>query len=167
MGGTLNSTSTVLYIGDTATNKQYRSVLSFDTSTIPNNAVITAITLKVRQQAIVGNIDPIDAFQGIMVDIKTGPFGEPILETSDFQAAVSKTLGPFSPNLVSSWYSFNLINGKDYINKLATNDGLSQIRLRFKLDDNNNAAADYLSLSSGDATTAANRPQLVITYTIP
>jgi hypothetical protein len=49
---------------------------------------------------------------------------------------------------------------------LATNGGLTQIRLRFKLDDNNNALANYLSLYSGNAL-AANRPQLVITYYVP
>ncbi|MBI5932062.1 MAG: hypothetical protein HY867_00025 [Chloroflexi bacterium] len=52
------------------------------------------------------------------------------------------------------------------INKLATGSGLTQIRLRFKLDDNNNAVANYLSLYSGNAG-AASRPQLVIGYTVP
>jgi hypothetical protein len=46
---------------------------------------------------------------------------------------------------------------------------LIQIRLRFKLDDNNNAIANVLSLYSGDAPAATPlrgqvRPQLVITY---
>jgi hypothetical protein len=36
-------------------------------------------------------------------------------------------------------------------------------RLRFKLGDNNNALANYLSLYSGNAG-AANRPQWVIQY---
>ncbi|MGC1377061.1 MAG: hypothetical protein WA821_12590 [Anaerolineales bacterium] len=43
--------------------------------------------------------------------------------------------------------------------------GLTQIRLRFKMDDNNNAVASYLSLYSGNAP-ATSRPQLVITYII-
>jgi len=60
----------------------------------------------------------------------------------------------------------NLINVKGYIKKLSTNNGLTQIRLRFKLDDNNNAIANYLNLLSGNAT-VANRPQLVITYSLP
>jgi hypothetical protein len=51
--------------------------------------------------------------------------------------------------------------------------GLTQIRLRsrpssfgVKLDDNNNAIANYLSLYSGNAP-AAYRPQLVVIYYMP
>ena len=50
-----------------------------------------------------------------------------------------------------------------YINRLATNGGLTQLRLRFKLDDNNNAIANFISFFSGDAA-SANRPVLTITY---
>jgi hypothetical protein len=45
--------------------------------------------------------------------------------------------------------------------------GLTQMRLRFKLDDNNNAVANILSLFSGNATAAASRPELIITYYVP
>ena len=41
-----------------------------------------------------------------------------------------------------------------------------RIRLRFKLDDNNNTVANYLSLYSGNAP-AASRPQLIIEYYLP
>jgi hypothetical protein len=43
---------------------------------------------------------------------------------------------------------------------------LTQIRLRFKLDDNNNNVANFLSLYSGNAG-AANRPQLIVEYYVP
>jgi hypothetical protein len=59
-----------------------------------------------------------------------------------------------------------LTAGKDYINKLTTLSGLTQIRLRFKLDDNNNTVANYISFYSGNAT-LANRPQLIIEYYVP
>ena len=88
------------------------------------------------------------------------------LQTGDFQAAASATYGPSAPAPVGGWYSFNLTNAKAYINKLATCSGLTQIRLRFKLDDNNNALANYLSLYSGNAP-AASRPQLIIQYYVP
>ena len=48
----------------------------------------------------------------------------------------------------------------------ATGSGLTQIRLRFKLDDNNDAINNYLSLYSGNAP-LAYRPQLVIEYYVP
>jgi hypothetical protein len=66
--------------------------------------------------------------------------------------------------LVSGFYSINLTGGKVDINQLGTNGGLTQMRLRFNLDDNNNAIANILSLFSGNAA-AGSRPQLVITYT--
>jgi len=43
---------------------------------------------------------------------------------------------------------------------------LTQIRLRFKLGDNGNAVANYLSLFSGNAP-IDSRPQLIIQYYVP
>ena len=59
-----------------------------------------------------------------------------------------------------------MTSAKPYINKLAPASGLTQIRLRFKLDDNNNALANYLSLFSGNAP-VTYRPQLLIWYYVP
>ena len=61
------------------------------------------------------------------------------------------------------WYSIDLTGASAFINKLAIGSGLTQIRLSFKLDDNNNAVANYLRLFSGNVG-AANYPQLIITY---
>jgi hypothetical protein len=167
VGGAMNSSATILVLGDDAGKKQYRSILSFNTGSLPDNAVITGVTLKVRQQAIVGGGNPVAMFQGFMFDIKTGFFGAAAtLQPGDFQAAASQSYGPSAPAPVGGWYSFNLTNAKLLINKLATASGLTQIRLRFKLDDNNNAIANYLSLYSGNAP-VGNQPQLVITYHLP
>jgi hypothetical protein len=170
IGGSINSTLTTFRLGDDAAKKQYRGILSFNTSSIPDNAVITAVTLKVKKQGVIGGGNPVAAFQGFMADIKKGLFGTSALQATDFQAtftaATGKTVGPSIPTPVSNVYSINLTSGKAYINKLSTNGGLTQIRLRFKLDDNNNTLANYLSLYSGNVA-AASRPKLVITYVIP
>jgi hypothetical protein len=42
--------------------------------------------------------------------------------------------------------------------------GTTQLRVYFSLDDNNDKNADYIGYYSGDNGTAANRPQLVVTY---
>jgi hypothetical protein len=167
VGGSANSTSAAFNLGDDAKKKQYRGILSFNTGVIPDNATIIGVTLKVKQQAIVGGGNPVSIFQGFMVDIKNRAFGTALLQITDFQTAASSTYGPFSPALVGNVYSINLTAGKTNINKLATNSGLTQMRLRFKLDDNNNTIANYLTLYSGNATAIADRPQLVITYTVP
>jgi hypothetical protein len=167
VGKTMDASATTLRLGDDAAKKQYRSVLSFATGVaLPDNAVITKVTLKVKRQAIVGGGNPVATFQGFMVDIRKGILGTSALQTTDWKAAPNKTYGPFNTALVSGWYSIDLTAGKTYVNKLATLSGLTQIRLRFQLDDNNNAIANYLSLFSGDAPTAS-RPQLIIEYRLP
>ena len=166
-GGTINNASTIFNIGDDAARKQYRSILSFNTSVIPDNATVTAVSLKLKKQNTVGGGNPFAIFQGLMVDIRKGFFSTAAaLQITDFQAPANGIYGPFSPALISNTYTVNLTNGKANINKLTTGGGLTQLRLSFKLDDNNNAVANYLGLFSGNAD-AANQPKLVITYQVP
>jgi len=163
-GGSLDSKATTFRLGDDKAKKQYRGILSFSTgASLPDTVVITKVTLKVRKQGIVGGGNPVTTFKGFMADIKKGYFGTSALQAADFQTSASKTYGPFKTALSGSWYNIDLTSGKSYINKLSTLSGLTQIRLRFYLDDNNNTTANYLSLYSGNAG-AAYRPQLVIEY---
>ncbi len=171
IGGAINTIAGTLSLGDNNQKKQYRSILSFATASLPDNAVITKVTLRVKKQGILGGGNPVTMFQGFMVDIRKGFFGASAgLQISDFQAKTTtgyKTYGPYKPPLVNSWYALDLTSAKAYVNKLATNGGLTQIRLRFKLDDNNNAIANILNLVSGNSAVAANRPTLIIEYTLP
>jgi hypothetical protein len=166
----MNSAATTFNLGDDASKKQYRGILSFITGSLPDNAVITKVTLRVQKSAILGGGNPAAIFGGFMVDVKKGFFGAAAtLQPADFQAAAGaagKTYGPFNTALVGGWYSIDLTGAKAYVNKLATGSGLTQIRLRFKLDDNNNRIANVLSLFSGNAPAAA-RPQLIVTYYVP
>jgi hypothetical protein len=162
-GGTMNSAGTTFNLGDDSQRKQYLSILSFDTGTsLPDNAVITSVTLKFKSAGIIGGGNPVATFGGFMADIQKGAFGTAALALTDFNASAQKTLGAFKPSLVGGWYSINLTNGKGYINKL----GLTQIRLRLKLDDNNDPIANFLKIYSGNAT-AGNRPQLIVQYYVP
>jgi hypothetical protein len=81
------------------------------------------------------------------------------------------SLCPFStPNFsylpktpVCNWYRVSLLNTSfSFINKA----GVTQLRLHFTKDVNNNSIADYLKFFSGNAG-AAYRPQLIIEYYIP
>ena len=164
----LDPVSQTFNLGDNTTRQQYRGILSFRTGDIPDNATITNVVLKVKLMSIVGGGNPITVLQGFMADIKNGFFGASAsLESQDFQVTGTGTVGPFKPALASNTYTINLSGGSTFVNKLAARGGLTQIRLRFKLDDNNDALANYLSLFSGDASSTANRPQLIITYSIP
>jgi hypothetical protein len=166
-GGTMNSSASTIRLGDDKTKKQYRSILSFGTSGLPDTAVITGVTLKIRKQGISGGGNPVSIFKGFMVDMKNGYFGTSSkLQTSDFQAAANKSFGAFKPTLVGGCYSIDLTSAKGYVNKTSSRSGLTQLRLRFKLDDNGNKVANILSLCSGSAS-ASYRPQLVVTYYVP
>jgi hypothetical protein len=166
VGGSMNSIDPTFNVGDDALRRQYRGILSFDTGVLPDTAVITGVTLRTKLRAIVGGGNPVLFLNGFMVDIRNGYFGVPALQITDFQAAPSGTFGAFAPALTLGWYNINLTPGSPLINKLALNAGLTQMRLRFSLDDNNDAIANYLMLYSGDAA-IADRPQLIIGYYVP
>ncbi|MBI5934516.1 MAG: hypothetical protein HY867_12480 [Chloroflexi bacterium] len=165
-GETINVTS-VLRLGDNAARKQYRSLLSFQTDNLPDNAILTSVTLKLKRQGVTGGGDPIALFQGILVDVKRGFFGNSsTLQITDWQALGQKTIGPLTPTYGGGWYSLDLTSLKGYVNKRELNQGLTQIRIRFNLDDNDDSIANYLSLFSGNGA-VTSRPILLIDYVMP
>jgi hypothetical protein len=172
MGGLFSPSALSFILGDDARNRQYRSLLSFKTASLPDNAVITKAILKIKLKGSTGSVD-VTAFRGFLVDMVLGCFGaydhsgaNAFLGAVDFQTPADKTVGPFNPAPSDSWYSLDLTNGSGFINKLTTRGGLSQLRLRFKLDDNNNRIADTMSFFSGNAS-LAERPTLIIQYYVP
>ena len=160
-GGTKNNRSKVFMVGDDASNRQYRGILSFDTSGLPDNAVITSVTLKVKHAGLVGT-NPYKSHKGLYVDIQNPYFGSrSTLQLSDFQKGASLNMvGKFPKKPVSKWYVTVLSSAAyPYINLT----GVTQFRLRYKKDDNNDFGADYLKLYSGNAPTDS-RPQLIVEY---
>jgi len=165
-GGTKNNLARFLKVGDNIADKQYRSILSFGTAAIPDNAVITRIILKVKKAGLVGT-DPMTTHNDLVVDVQKGKFYTlPALQINDFQAKASKyKAGLFPTSLYSGWYRAVLRKGAydyDYINKM----GRTQLRLRFLLDDDDDNLADILKLYSGNAV-LANRPKLIVKYYVP
>jgi predicted outer membrane repeat protein len=162
-GGTMNSAATTITLGDDATDKQYRAILHFDTSSLPDTAVVTNMTLKIKQQGAVTGVSPF-TFGSLYVDMCNPAFGNSILELVDFSFAAKKVKpAVFNPNPVSGWFSarFNT-GGKLYVNRTGT----TQLRLYFSVDDNNNNIADFMRFYSGNAA-AGNRPKLLISYYLP
>jgi CSLREA domain-containing protein len=160
-GGKLNKGASTLNIGDDSANRQYRAILSFNTSAIPSGSDIRTMRLALKRQGVTGGGNPINTFKGFMVDIKKGNFGTAGLQLADFSTKASKTYGAFKPTLNTGWYSINLNNGRNYLNT----NGNTQLRLRFKLDDNNNSAANFMKIYSGNA--GSNAPQLIVEYYAP
>jgi hypothetical protein len=164
VGGHVDATASTFYLGDAANNQQYRSILHFDTASLPNNAVITKASLKIIKQGTTGT-NPFSSLGDLLLDIRKPFFGSSAdLEVSDFQAAADSTAaGSFGSSLIGGGYVANLdATAIPYINTIGT----TQFRLRFALDDNNNQSADFLKLFSGDAT-SADRPYLTLEYYVP
>ena len=89
--------------------------------------------------------------------------GSTTLQTGDFQAAATAAQAASLSNATSngSWSEGSLsVAGLAAISKTGT----TQLRVYFNLDDNDDTGNDYIGYYSGDNTTAANRPQLVVTY---
>ena len=166
-GGDKDSRATTFVLGDDAQDRQFRSILHFPTHYLPDNAVITRVLLMIKGQALVGS-DPFSTHQNILVDIRSGPFGfiGPFpfrgLQDSDFQSPSSMDgVGVIQNNPLNGWYYAWLDSSAfEYINPT----GITQIRLRFQLDDDEDMAADYLRFYSGDYHRLPDRPQLAIEY---
>jgi pimeloyl-ACP methyl ester carboxylesterase len=165
VGGAINTAATSLVVGDNVTNRQYRGILHFDTSTLPDTAVITSVILKVKQLGAVTGTNPFTTHGSLVVDIKKPNFGAAAaLAIDDFQSVPGQAAtGTFGSTAVASWFSAVLnVNGYSSVNLTGT----TQLRLAFTLDDNNDAGADFISFSSGNDV-VANRPQFIIEYYIP
>lgn len=170
MGGSINGTTSTFNVGDEKGNKQYIGILHFDTSDIPDNAIITSVTLQVRKQGIIGT-DPFITHGGLALDIQTPHFGTAAaLQPNDFEATLGvTTVAFFDPTPVNDWYSAVIVSPWSTFIDLT---GTTQFCLRFGLDDDNDRSADMVKFYSGEATpvkgtTITNRPQLIIQYYIP
>jgi hypothetical protein len=161
MGGTLNKSAATLRLGDNSANKQYRSILSFDTSSLPDTTVVTSVTLKFKHAGLSGT-NPFTTHGNLIVDVRKGAFkNNPALEPGDFNAKASKNKAlVFTDTKVEDWYSRSL---NPLYFKFINLGGVTQFRLRFSKDDNNDFGADFLKLYSGNET-EADRPQLIIEY---
>lgn len=163
-GGTMNVPATTIRIGDDEGDRQYRGILSFDTSALPNDAVISSATLRFKRRAITGT-SPFGTHGLLTADIVKGAFsGKKSLMPADFKATATRTGTLTVPSRTAlGWYAAPL--GARALAAINTT-GLTQFRLRFAKGDNDDGGADYLSIYSGNAPSAL-RPVLEIRYAAP
>jgi hypothetical protein len=160
-GGTMNATEKYLRVGDDASDRQYRSIVSFNTASLPDGATVTKGQLRLRQHSFVGN----NNFATLTFDVRKGFFGVSKLELSDFQKTANAMAGHWGLGFGEggSWIVYNFNNeGLAQINKTGT----TQLRIRLMIDDNNDNAADYFRFYSANAG-STNAPKLTVTYTVP
>ncbi len=167
VGGTATSNNTgtsAIRVGDNNQDRQFRGFLSFDTSSIPDTATITAATVQLIRGSLSGT-NPFGTHGSCQLAIVTGAFGGAnALASADFQAAATaNNVGTLSNPAANGSPSTAALNaaGLAAINKT----GRTQFRAAFTLDDNDDTGTDYVGFFSGDNATAANRPTITITYT--
>jgi hypothetical protein len=163
-GGKFDKSATVINVGDDARDRQYRSFLSFNTGSLPDNAVITYVEVKVRKQGVTGT-DPFATHGVLLLEIRNTAFSNnAALQLIDFSAPASSGAVPEQLVLLGSgWCTTTLQAGNlNFINKY----GVTQFRLRFSKDDNDDMGADYMKFFSGNST-SSNQPQLIVSYYIP
>lgn len=165
VGGSYNAYYSTISIGDDEANKQYRSILSFDTSNLPDNAVIISAVLKIKKQGLKG-VDPFLNHNGLTVDIRKPYFGNTLsLAARDFQDPSDKpAMGTFTNVPIDGWYSL-AVHSKAY--PYINTNGSTQFRLRFQRDDDNDNMADYMMFYSGNHAIETYRPLLIIIYYKP
>ncbi len=159
-GGTLDKAAKVIFVGDDAKDRQYRGILSFNTISIPDNAVITSAQVKIKRQTVVGT-DPFNTHGNLLLEIRNGTFSNSItLNVEDFSAIanIGSSQDKFS-GAVQNWHTASLSNiNLGLINKY----GATQFRLLFSKDDNNDNGADYVKFFSGNSV--SDLPELIVTY---
>ena len=110
--------------------------------------------------------DPFTTHGNLLVDICNGHFGPTIgLELADFYWPTS--YGTTMQNITAftyNWYGVNL--SPTNLGFISKGGGVTQFRLRFSLENNNDNNADYIKFYSGNAA-AGYQPQLIITYYTP
>ena len=165
-GGSINataSTTSALRAGDDNKDKQYKSVVGFDTSAIPDGATIVSATLRLRRGTLSGS-NPFTTHGTCRADVQTGGFsGSTALQTGDLQAAATAVQAASLTNAAANGdWSEGSLNAAGLA--AVSKTGTTQLRVYFALDDNDDGGNDYIGYYSGDNATAANRPQLVVTY---
>lgn len=163
-GNSTENTTAALRVGDTNVDEQYKSVVSFDTSSIPDGATITSATLRLVRGTSSGT-NPFTTHGTCLADIVTGGFGgSTAFAFADWQAAATATgVATMSNPTANGSASTGTLNaaGLAAINKTGT----TQLRLTFTLDDNDDSGYDYIGFYAGENATAGNKPQLTVVYT--
>jgi hypothetical protein len=166
-GGSINATATTtsaLQVGDDNKDRQTKSIVSFDTSAIPDGAVILSATLRLRRGTVSGT-NPFTTHGTCWADVQSGSgfSGSTTLQTGDFQAAATAVQAASLTNAANNLdWSEGTLNAAGLA--AVSKTGTTQLRVYFNLDDNNDGRNDFIGYYSGDNATAANRPQLVVTW---
>ncbi|MFZ5856175.1 MAG: hypothetical protein ACOYZ6_05030 [Chloroflexota bacterium] len=160
VGLRVNRTGSLARVGDDNLDRQYVSIFSFNTAPLPDTAVIAWARIRVENTEMVGHT----GFGSEIFEVKSPFFGvSAALLPSDFQDSASDELTGQGIH-VNQYLTQVFGSGEfQFINLL----GITQIRLRLSVDDNDDMSADYRICLTGEATNPNSRPTLIVDYYIP
>jgi hypothetical protein len=167
VGGTAtngDSGGSALRVGDVDYNGQYRSILSFDTSSLPDDATVTSAVLHLTRGGA-GGATPFASHGPCRVDVKTGTFGATGLQASDFEAApTAAQAGTLTaPAADGSWSEAALsAAGRAAINRA----GATQMRIYCQKGDDGDGVPDFVGFYSGEHARPEYRPRLDVQYIV-
>ncbi len=167
-GGTVTSSGNSFRLGDDASNRAYRQFLSFDTSSLPDNAIVTQATIGITRIGNPTGSIPIgvanSTWGDILVDLAAPGFGTSTLAAADWQSSATKlAVSKFAwPAYSSNMTIYSRLEDPD--ESLINRTGKTQFRIRYQNDDDNDGIADYMPYATGDHATASLRPTLTIQY---
>ncbi len=157
-------TNHLIAVGDDYLRRQYVGILDFDTSALPDNAVVTGARLQVKVMVLSNNV--YTSLGNLLADVTRPHFGTlPSLETMDFRFRALAVAGAFTKATdYNQWIALRMKSTSLFaINRI----GQTQFRVRFALDDNNDSIKQQIGFLSGDYFVLSERPLLVITYYLP
>ena len=126
--------------------------------------MVVSAQLQIRRQSFFGT-DPFGTHGPLVSEIRSGTFNDgAALQIDDFSAPASPNAvrDQFAP-LTFSWYTTQL-NTANLM--LINKTGLTQFRVSFTKDDNDDLGSDYVKFFSGNSI-SGNQPQLIIKYYVP
>ena len=162
-GGYSSASGGYIQIGDSNADRQIKGFLSFDTSALPDGAVVTSVRIELRFISAAGT-NPFLTHGALNVDIANPTFGATALAPGDFEAVpTAYDVAACGSALAAGWFGCDLVSNLGDINLF----GFTQFRLWFDLPDNDDLRPDYLKIASGNNPKAIYRPVLIVEYYVP
>lgn len=162
-GGAFNSSASGndgLRVGDDSSDRWLKSIISFDTSVIPDDARISSAALDLvasYSNRTTGQFEPLH------VHIKKGFFGSSTgLESADFSSASSMSrAGVVTEGAIAGAFHSDLEpSALAYVNKA----GRTQLRLAFTTPTDSNRLNNYRVFYSGEQSSPSIRPVLRVQF---
>jgi hypothetical protein len=156
---------TTAQVGDDSANWQNRGVFSFDTSDLPDDAVVTTVTLRLTRASSAGNTASLG---NLVLDMGGSLIGSTqALDTFDYDDSAAASLNVATSFPVPAGNGFTTFATVDSAyNGQVDVTGRTQFRVRFDTLTDSDNQSDYIAFHTGEAASNV-RPELIVEYYTP